>query len=151
MTEHTFHTHGHAAAQEGSSFQAMPKSLGTYIQPAPGATMELSGWFHFSIPAPSVLNGISLQVERVWVHFAAGLKAKIDRLELWESDSRIWDLRDLNWTGRSAHWEIPYLSTPQHFSRGLGLSLHVVIEGAADGNLVERCVFLHSVAVTVRS
>lgn len=151
VREHIFHTHGHAATLESNfPISAHFSAWGLSLQPPPGTTRELGGWVHFSLPAPSFLDDTGVRAKRIWVRFSAGSRARIDQLKLYQGDAVLWEPRNLDWTGEPPHWETPFLPTPQSFSRALGLSLLVKLEGSPDADPAGRFLVIYSVAVTVR-
>jgi len=101
-----------------------PTGRGTIVRQESGVN-----WFHFAVPTPTVVNGditdtTPVVIEDVFLHATVNESAQVDRVHVWDGDTRIWvrnDIEGLENQEIVEKWDV----SDDPVSRGVVISVRV--------------------------
>ena len=96
--KHAAWIHGTAVQFENQSWavRALRQGFYTTVTPSNEAT---SGWVHFAIPTPVIVNNVRLKAQSAMIRFTTGPKASIGAVHVWDGETRIFNHDGVNHKG----------------------------------------------------
>ena len=90
--------HGTAVQFENESWavRALRQGFYTTVTPSNEAT---SGWVHFAIPTPVIVNNVRLKAQSAMIRFTTGPQASIGAVHVWDGETRIFNHDGVNYKG----------------------------------------------------
>lgn len=89
-------TNGVDIALETNSWSALRQGFGTTVRPSSGNT---SGWVHFAIPTPVILDNVRVKAGQALVRFTTGPQASIGAFHVYDGETKIAEQNGLNLKG----------------------------------------------------
>jgi hypothetical protein len=89
-------THGLGVELESSSWSALRQGFYTTVRPS---NEGASGWVHFVIPTPVIVDGTRLKAESALIRFSTGSTAKITNFHVYDGETKIAEYDGLDLTG----------------------------------------------------
>ncbi|KAI5776398.1 hypothetical protein EDC01DRAFT_792128 [Geopyxis carbonaria] len=89
-------THGVDVQLEDKTWSALRQGFGTQVRPASGAT---SGWVHFAVPTPVLVDGARLKAGAGMARFLTGANAQIIGFHVYDGEKRILARDGLSYKG----------------------------------------------------
>ena len=89
-------TNGVDVALEANNLSALRQGFGTTLRPSPGNT---SGWVHFAIPTPVILNNVRVKAGQALVRFTTGPQGSIGAFHVYDGETKIAQENGLDLTG----------------------------------------------------
>ncbi len=123
--KHASWIHGTAVELENKSWSAARYGPWTTVRPSNEST---SGWVHFAIPAPVVVNGVRVKAQSVMLRFSTGPHATIGAIHVYDGEKKILNLNGTNYHGSLQYVREVIPKTPEVHS-GLGISLYLNFNG----------------------
>jgi hypothetical protein len=125
-------TNGVDIALENKSWSTLRQGFGTTVRPSNEST---SGWAHFSIPTPVILNGVRVKAGQALIRFSTGPRASIRAFHVYDGERKISEQNGLNLTG-NVQLSTQQLGRPEVFW-GTGISLLLDFNGTSQDAWVQ--------------
>ncbi len=119
--------HGTSVQLESSSWSALRRGFWTTIRPS---NESQSGWVHFAIPTPVIIEGTRLKAGSALIRFKTGSRAKITNFHVYDGEKKIASHDGLDLRGdqlQTVRKDVP--SDPQVLW-GTGISLGLQFDGS---------------------
>ncbi len=96
IIKHASWIHGTVVELENSSWSAFRQGFYTTVRPSNETT---SGWVHFPIPTPVIVDGTRLKAQSAMVRFSTGSQASIGAVHVYDGEKKIADHNGRNYRG----------------------------------------------------
>jgi len=123
--------HGTSVQLENSSWSnlALRQGFFTTLRPSNEST---SGWVHFAIPTPVIVNDARLRAHSALIRFTTGRQASIGAIHIFDGEKKIHERNGLNLQGTLQLVREP-ISKSQRVHWGTGVSILVNFnDGSSD-------------------
>jgi hypothetical protein len=130
--KHAAWTHGLGVELETTTWSALRQGFYTTVRP----DGNLSGWVHFVIPTPVIVDGIRLKAESAMIRFTTGAGAKITNFHVYDGEKKIADHNALNFTGNGVFLRQDIPGNPQVLW-GTAISVGVQFSATGGGNYIQ--------------
>ncbi len=96
--KHAAWIHGTSVQFENESWavRALRQGFFTTVTPSNEST---SGWVHFAIPTPVIVNNERLKAQSAMIRFTTGPQASIGSVHVWDGETRIYAHDGVNYKG----------------------------------------------------
>ena len=125
--KHAAWIHGTSVQFENKSWEVRSLRQGffTTVVPSNEAT---SGWVHFAIPTPVIVNDVRLKAQSALIRFTTGPQASIGAFHVFDGETRIFQHNETNYKGNLQVVREVIPGTPE-VKWGTGISLLVNFNG----------------------
>ena len=124
--KHAAWIHGTAVELENQSWPALRQGFYTTVRPSNEST---SGWVHFPIPTPVIVNGVRLKAQSAMIRFTTGAQASIGAVHVYDGEKKILDHNGTNYRGSLQFVREVIPGTPEVLW-GTGISILVNFNGS---------------------
>ncbi|KAF9346345.1 hypothetical protein BGX34_004024 [Mortierella sp. NVP85] len=97
VIKHAAWMHGLGLELESPSWKAVRQGYYTTVTPSHESQ---SGWVHFVIPTPVIVDGVRLKTDSARVRFSTGAAARITNFHVFDGETKIRDNNSLSMTGK---------------------------------------------------
>lgn len=118
-------THGTSIQLESRSWSALRQGFFTTVRPSNEST---SGWVHFAIPTPVIVNDVRLRAQSALIRFTTGPQASIGAFHVYDGEKKIWEHNGTNYRGNLQVIREIIPGTPEVLW-GTGISLLINFQG----------------------
>jgi hypothetical protein len=96
--KHAAWIHGTSVQFENQSWavRALRQGAFTTVTPSNEAT---SGWVHFAIPTPVIVNDVRLKAQSALIRFSTGPQASVGAVHVWDGETNIYERNGVNYKG----------------------------------------------------
>jgi hypothetical protein len=126
-------THGLGIELESSSWSALRQGFYTTVRPSNQGT---SGWVHFVIPTPVIVDGTRLKAESAMARFSTGSDAAITNFHVYDGEKKIAEYNGLSLKGNLQFVRKAVPGNPQ-VQWGTAISLGVQFNGTRQDAYVQ--------------
>jgi len=123
--KHAAWIHGTSVLLESGSWSALRQGFFTTVRPSNEST---SGWVHFAIPTPVIVDGQRLKAQSAMIRFSTGSQASIGAFHVYDGEKKILDHNGTNYRGQLQFVREVIPGTPQVLW-GTGISIRVDFNG----------------------
>jgi len=95
---HAAWLHGTGVQFENQSWAVRSLRQGPYTTVTP-SNESTSGWVHFPIPTPVIVDGVRLKVQSAMIRFSTGPQASIGAIHVWDGEDRIYERNGVAYRG----------------------------------------------------
>jgi hypothetical protein len=131
--KHAAWTHGLGVELESRSWSALRQGFYTTVRPSNEST---SGWVHFVIPTPVIVDGTRLKAESAMIRFTTGQGAAITNFHVYDGEKKIADHNGLNLKGTLQFVRERIPNKPQVLW-GTAISLGVKFSGTGQEDYIQ--------------
>ncbi|KAH8645876.1 hypothetical protein BGZ60DRAFT_438428 [Tricladium varicosporioides] len=120
-------THGLGVELESSSWSALRQGFFTTVRPS---NESISGWVHFVIPTPVIVDGTRLKAESAMIRFSTGSGAKITNFHVYDGETKI-----ANYNGLSLSGNLQFVreAVPDHHQVLWGTAISLCVQFSGNG------------------
>ena len=119
--------HGTSVQIENHSWAARSHRQGLFTTVIP-SNETTSGWVHFAIPTPVIVNNVRLKAQSAMVHFTTGQQASIGSVHVWDGETILYVKDQVNYKGNRAVVQEVIPNMPE-VNWGVGISVLVNFNG----------------------
>jgi len=94
--KHAAWTHGVGVDLENKSWPALRQGFFTTVRPSNEST---SGWVHFAVPTPVIVDGVRLKAQSAMIRFSTGAQASVGAIHVWDGEKKILNKNGTNYKG----------------------------------------------------
>jgi hypothetical protein len=125
--KHAAWTHGTSVQFENHSWALRSLRQGFYTTVTPSNDVT-SGWVHFAIPTPVIVNGVRLKAESAMIRFTTGPQASIGAIHVWDGETKLYERNGTNYKGKN-QFVREVISNRPEVKWGTGISVLVNFNG----------------------
>lgn len=126
VLKHAAWIHGTSIEFENSSWAALALRQGFFTTVRP--SNDTSGWLHFAIPTPVIVNDVRLKAQSAMLRFSTGPKASIAAVHVYDGETKIYENNNANYKGQ-LQFTRDVLNNQPEVKWGTGISILVNFSG----------------------
>ena len=90
--------HGTSVQFENKSWEVRSLRQGFFATVVP-SNENTSGWVHFAIPTPVIVNNVRLKAQSAMIRFTTGPQASIGAVHVWDGETKLFEHNGVNYKG----------------------------------------------------
>lgn len=128
--------HGTSVQFENHSWAARALRQGYFTTVTP-SNESLSGWVHFAIPTPVIVNNKRSKAESVMIRFTTGSHASIGAVHVWDGETAIYVRNQVSYKADKRGFVRDMIPNQPEVEWGTSISIFVIFDGRGVNSWIE--------------